>query len=526
VGRLGYAVLVLGGLTLSAAACLEVPGMVCDDGRICPSGMVCAPGGCALPQQLEACAGREPGEPCTYAGIQGTCIDGLCISSGCGNGARDEGEACDDGRRCTDGTPCQGTCGDGSNCQPRGGHGCSRDCLKVEACGDGFPDEGEACDDGNENPGDGCDQCALTQWVAQAVVGGNRPATSIELIRPEGVALDATGNVFVADTWNHRVRRIDVATGAITTVAGAGVDGFSGDGGPATGAHLAYPSGVAVDGLGNLFIADAGNNRIRRVDTQGIITTVAGSGTGGFSGDGGPATSAQLNFPFSVAVDGLGNLFIPDTQNHRIRRVDTQGIITTVAGTGSWGFSGDGGPAISAQINFPYSVAVDTLGNVFIADTSNHRVRRINTGGVIATVAGTGTGGFSGDGGLATIAALDSPAGVALDALGNLYISDRFNHRIRQVNTGGVIATVAGIGSKGFSGDSGSATAAQLDLPSAVAVGGLGDLFIADSHNHRVRRVADGVITTVAGTGDLGGAAGVPSVPCDKFGRREDRGVI
>jgi cysteine-rich repeat protein len=501
--RIGAAALVVGVLAWTGAGCLEVPGTVCDDGRVCPSGMVCAPHGCALPQQLEACTGKEPGEPCSYAGIQGTCIDGLCISSGCGNGVRDEGEACDDGRRCADGTPCQGTCTDGSNCQPRGGHGCSRDCLKIEICGDGFRDEGEACDDGNDNPADGCDQCRLTQWTAQAVMGGTS-GTSVELALPGQVAVDAAGNVFIADTVNHRIRYWHADTGVVTSVAGTGAVGFSGDGGAATSAHLSSPQGVAVDGLGNLFIADMGNHRVRRVDAAtGVITTMAGTGAAGFSGDGGPAASAELNSPRGLAVDGLGNLLIADRSNHRIRRVDADsGNITTVAGTGTSGYTGDGGPAVGAQVGAPQRVAVDGPGNLFIADTSNHCIRKVDTGGTITTVAGTGNLGDAGDGGPATSAQLSSPLGVAVDRLGNVVIADTFNSRIRRVDTAGVITTVTGTDTPGFSGDGGPASEAQVDRPSSVVVDGLGNLVIADGQNHRIRRVGtDGVMTTVAGTG-------------------------
>jgi cysteine-rich repeat protein len=497
-------------MALGVGGCLEVPGMTCEDGRICPSGMVCAPTGCALPQQLEACAGKGPGEPCSYAGIQGTCIDGLCISSGCGNGVRDEGEACDDGRRCADGTPCRGTCADESACQPRGGFGCSRDCLKVEMCGDGFVDEGEACDDGNENPADGCDECRLTQWVAEAVLGGGAQATLAELYRPAGVAVDRIGDLFIADTANYRVLRVEMATGAVTTVAGTGTEGYSGDDSPATSAQFRSPSRVAVDGFGNLFIADQSDHRIRRVDaTTGMITTVAGTGTQGYSGDGGPATSAQLAYPRGVAIDGLGNLFIADWQNRRIRRVDTAtGVVTTVAGTGESGFAGDGGPATSAQLRETSGVAVDGFGNLFVADTGNHRIRRVAAqSGIITTIAGNGVEGYSGDGGAATSAALNRPDGITVDAYGNVWIADRSNSRIRRVDAqSGVITTVAGTGSSSFSGDGTPATSAALRLPADVSIDTFGNIFIADTSNHRVRRVdaQSGVIRTVAGTGSEG----------------------
>jgi sugar lactone lactonase YvrE len=284
------------------------------------------------------------------------------------------------------------------------------------------------------------------------------------------------------------------AQGIITTVAGNGTAGFGGDGGPATSARLNSPFGVAVDSSGNLFIADFQNHRIRKVDAiTGIITTVAGSGptgflAGGFSGDGDPATSARLNSPFGVAVDSSGNLFIADSFNDRIRRVDAStGIITTVAGGGF--VFGDGGPATSARLDFPSGVAVDSSGNLFIADTLNERIRRVDAStGIITTVAG---GGFVlGDGGPATSATLVLPFGMALDAVGNLFIADRFNDRLRKVDAAtGIITTVAGIGTAGFSGDGGPATSASLAEPVGVALGAAGNLFIADSSNQRIRRV-------------------------------------
>src|SRR5437867_370527 len=218
--------------------------------------------------------------------------------------------------------------------------------------------------------------------------------------------------------------------GIITTVAGSGTGGFSGDRGPAVSAQLNFPYSVAVDASGNLFIADTLNHRIRKVTPDGIITTVAGSGTGGFSGDRGPAISAQLNSDWRGAVDGSGNLFIADTLNHRIRKVTPDGIITTVAGSGTGGFSGDRGPAISAQLNSPYSVAVDASENLFIADTLNHRIRKVTPDGIITTVAGSGTGGFSGDGGPAISAQLNAAYSVAVDASGNQFIGDTGNVRL------------------------------------------------------------------------------------------------
>jgi len=312
--------------------------------------------------------------------------------------------------------------------------------------------------------------------------GDGGQATSTQLNFPLGVNVDAQGNVFVADTSNNRVRKIN--GGIITTIAGTGTAGFAGDGGQATSAQLNIPGGVAVDAQGNVYIADEDNHRVRKI-SGGIITTVAGNGVAGYSGDGGQATSAQLNFPHGVTVDAQGNVFIVDTSNNRVRKV-SGGIITTVAGNGVAGFSGDGGQATSAQLNFPRQVAVDAQGNLYIADTVNHRVRKV-TGGVITTFAGTGVAGFSGDGGQATSAQLNFPRGVALDAAGNLYIADD-NSRIRKVS-GGVITTIAGTGVAGFSGDGGQATSAQLNFPWGLAVDASGNLYIGDYTNNRVREI-------------------------------------
>ena len=231
----------------------------------------------------------------------------------------------------------------------------------------------------------------LAQWVPDAhEVDTSGPAINARLIRPFGVALDDAGNLYIADRDDPRIRKVD-AGGTITTVAGIRTRGFSGDGGPATSAQINSPRGVALDGAGNLYIVDTGNNRIRKVDTSGIITTVAGTGDAGFSGDGGPATSARLSGPRGVALDDAGNLYIADRDNNRIRKVDTSGTITTVAGTGDAGFSGDGGPALSATLNGPSGVALDGAGNLYIAEFGNSRIRKVDTSGTITTVAGTGS---------------------------------------------------------------------------------------------------------------------------------------
>jgi uncharacterized protein (TIGR03437 family) len=248
-----------------------------------------------------------------------------------------------------------------------------------------------------------------------------------------GVAVDVAGNLYIADSFNNRIRR--VSNGVITTVAGNGQAGFIGDNGPATSAKLDGPQGVAVDSAGNIYIADTNNNRIRKV-SNGVITTVAGNGSLFFSGDNGPATNAQLKGPLGVAVDPAGNIYIADSVNNRIRRV-SNGVITTFAGNGGLGFSGDNGPATSAQLSGTGGVAADSGGNVYIADVNNFRVRRV-ANGVITTVAGNGTGGFSGDNGLATNAALNQPNGVAVDLAGNVYVADTGNNRIRLLTPGAI----------------------------------------------------------------------------------------
>jgi len=324
--------------------------------------------------------------------------------------------------------------------------------------------------------------------------GDGGPAPSALLANPYGVAVDAQGNLFVADSANHRIRKVGPA-GIITTVAGTGAPGYSGDGGPAPSAQLAFPFGVAVDGQGDLFIADTYNHRIRKVSPAGTITTVAGSGStgnfgGGYSGDGGPAASAQLRFPQGVTADNQGNIFIADSENDRIRMVNPAGIITTVAGTGIGGYNGDGGPATGAQLFTPLGVLVDAQGNLFIADSDNARVRKVSPAGIITTVAGTGNFNHSGDGGPATSAELDSPSALAVDGQGNLFVAEWAAFTVRKVSPDGIITTVAGIAySDGYSGDGGPATSAELTEIFGVAVNAQGTLYIADRVNQRVRQV-------------------------------------
>ena len=368
---------------------------------------------------------------------------------------------------------------------------------------------------GGGTGGDGGPATSASVWlpytsgIISTVAGGGTggdggPATSASVWLPYDVFVDGSGNIYIAEGGNRRIRKVDTS-GIISTVAGDGTYGFSGDGGPATSASVSEPVGVFVDGLSNIYIAEEDSHRIRKVDTSGIISTVAGNGTRGFSGDGGPATSASLSSPQSVFVDGLGNIYIVDAGNYRIRKVDTSGIISTVPLDGLVGFSGDGGPATDAKLFTPRGVFVDGSGNIYIADMNNGRIRKVDTSGIISTVAGNGTFGFSGDGGPATDASLFNPLGVSVDGSGNIYIADMNNGRIRKVDTSGIISTVAGNGTFGFSGDGGPATDASLFNPLGVSVDGSGVIYIADTNNHRIRKVdAAGIISTVAGNGELG----------------------
>ncbi|MFI1184501.1 NHL repeat-containing protein [Streptomyces sp. NPDC020799] len=285
-----------------------------------------------------------------------------------------------------------------------------------------------------------------------------------------------------------------IAQGTITTVAGTGVAGYNGDGGQATSAQLYGPDGLWVDPAGVLYIADRWNHRVRKVDLTAAnptIFTVAGTGVAGYNGDGGQATSAQLNQPYGVVMGPAGNLCIGDILNARVRELDTDTppMIFTVAGTGVAGYNGDGGQATSAQLNQPHGVWVDGEGNLYIADFVDHRVRKVDPSGVISTVAGTGVAGYNGDGGAATMAQLNAPSNVVVDAAGNLYITEYQNHAVRRVDPSGVISTVAGTGVAGYNGDGGQATQAQLYFPVGIAMDEEGNLYIGERGNNRVRRV-------------------------------------
>jgi len=329
---------------------------------------------------------------------------------------------------------------------------------------------------------------------------------------PTSMAFDSASNLYITEAYSSRVRKV-TPSGIATFVAGTGTPGFSGDGGPAAAAQLRNPFDIAIDAAGNLYIADAGNSRIRRVTTNGIISTVAGNGDPGFSGDRGPAVRAQLNNPRGIALDAAGNVYIADTGNGRIRKVSTKGEIATIAGTSGNGLPanlGDGGPAIEARLRTPYGLAADAAGNVYFSDMGAGRVRKIAADGKITTVAGTGTRGFSGDGGPATAAQLNSPLGVALDSAGNLYISDAASFRVRQVSPEGTISTIAGIGTRGSRGDGDSATSAQLDSPLRAAIGPSNNLYVVDPGAQRIRVVSQGQIGAVPGTGKIATITSLP----------------
>jgi hypothetical protein len=317
--------------------------------------------------------------------------------------------------------------------------------------------------------------------------GDGGPATAAAMRAPAGVFFSGGGYV-VADQYGHVVRRVD-SGGVISTFAGTGTQGYSGDGGAATAARLSQPTDVVMDGAGNLYIADYDNSRVRRVTPGGTISTFAGTGTFGYSGDGGPALLARLARPAGLAIDAAGNLYVADIGNHTVRRITPAGTITTVAGNGTGGSSGDGGPAASAQLYEPGDVALDGAGNLYIAEYSGHKVRKVSPAGTISRIAGTGSSGYSGDGGPATAAQMSAPIGLDVDSAGNIFVAEYGNHLIRKVDAGGTISRAAGTGASGFSGDGGPATLARLQTPSRVKLAPNGDFYISDFGNHRVRRV-------------------------------------
>lgn len=325
--------------------------------------------------------------------------------------------------------------------------------------------------------------------------GDGGSALSAEINGPYHAVLDISGNMYIADYSNNRVRKVST-TGTITTIAGTGIAGFSGDGGSATDAKLNNPVGVIVDRIGNVYVADFRNQCIRKINTSGIISTIAGTPmVYGYGGDGGPATGAEIYYPGDIAIDRTGNLYLAEEWNNRIRKIDTFGIITTVAGIGPSGFlsgtfSGDGGAATSAGINFPTSVVVDTLGNIYFTDQGNQRIRKVNTAGIISTIAGTGVSGYGGDGIAATLAQMNNPGGIALDAVGNIYVGDAGNSRVRKIDASGIMSTFAGTGTAGYTCDGCAATASELNTLCGVFVDDTGNVYISDHDNNRIRKVS------------------------------------
>jgi RHS repeat-associated protein len=337
-------------------------------------------------------------------------------------------------------------------------------------------------------------QAALSPTLSDAVgtgvagsSGDGGPATEAQLSFPMAVVEAPDGSLYIAEQGSHRVRRVD-PDGTISTFAGGRGAGFSGDGGPAAEAQLFHPRGVAVGSDGSLYIADRSNHRVRRVSPNGLIDTLAGDGQRDFGGDGGSATDAQLNSPRDVAVAPDGGVYIADTGNRRVRRVGPDGTISTAAGSGRAAFARDGGPATDAGLSV-WGIAVGSDASVYIADRNNNRVRRVSPDGIINTVAGSGTRGYSGDGGPAIEADLNWPSSVAIGADSSIYLAEHHNSRVRRLSPSGTITTLAGTGEAGSGGDSGPATEAQLDEPYGVAVGAQGSIYIADRRNHRVREV-------------------------------------
>ena len=337
-------------------------------------------------------------------------------------------------------------------------------------------------------------QATLITVAGGGIAGDGARATAATLDHPVAVLPGADGSLVLLD--GNRVRRV-AADGVITTVAGTTTAGFGGDGSSGAAVHFDTPLAVAEAPSGVLYVADTQNNRVRQIDTSGRVTTIAGTGVAGSSGDGGPAVAAELSAPAGVALGFGGVVYVADSGNDRVRAITPDGRIATVAGTGDSGYAGDGGPATSAVFDDPQSLAVDDEDNLYVADALNDRVRRIDVAGTVTTVAGDGTRGFSGDGGPATVAALDLASGeasgggdaLAVDGAGDLFVADAVNHRIRRVDLAGVITTVAGTASHGYDADSGPPTSVRLDLPLGVAVAGERVLYIADSGNGRVRRV-------------------------------------
>ena len=332
-------------------------------------------------------------------------------------------------------------------------------------------------------------------------IGDGRLGTDVVLTLVDGIATDQDGNVYIAHRSQNRIRKIST-NGTITTIAGDGIAGYSGDGVPALESSLNFPAGLFFD-KGNLYVADRNNHRIRKIDADGIISTVAGIGKPGCCNDNGPAIEASLNFPSDIAVDAKGNLYISDRSNNRIRKVNFDGVITTIAGLGKPGYGGDFGPAERALLKYPFGISFDSKENLYIADRGNNRVRKIDKRGIITTIAGDGTHSFGGDYGPANYSSLAFPTDVIIDSLGVIYIADRNNNRVRKIDQLGVITTLMGLNQTEFNGDNEIAAETTLHLPFALAFNGEDRLLVVDRNHFRVREVKlqNSQVETIAGNG-------------------------
>ena len=317
--------------------------------------------------------------------------------------------------------------------------------------------------------------------------GDGGVATNAELYVPGQLIVDENGNIYLTDASNNRIRKINNSTGFISTVAGNGTAGYNGDNIAATNATLDHPSGIALDKSGNIFVTDFFNNRVRKITTSGVISTIAGNGGVGFSGDNVQATSATIGDPLGIDLDTSGNIYFTDG-NQRVRKVSTSGIITTVAGNGSAGYGGDGGQATLTMLHNPHGIHVDCEGNIYIADMDNRRVRKVSPTGEISTIAGDGLSGYSGDGFNATSARI-YPTDIVKDKFGNIFVSDFGSSTIRRISVDNIITTIVGNGIMGYNGDNISATNCKLYQPFGVALDTCENIYIADSYNHRIRKV-------------------------------------
>jgi len=325
--------------------------------------------------------------------------------------------------------------------------------------------------------------------------GDGGPATSAQLVRPFRVAVDSNGNIYIADYYSYRVRMVTASSGNISTIAGNGNPGYFGDNEAGASAQISDVHGIAVDSSGNVYIADTGNNRVRKIDTSGKITTIAGNGTRGYSGDGAAATAAALWFPCGLAFDNSGNLYISDYGNSTVRKVDSKGTISTVAGTGSYGFSGDGGSASKAALAYPYAIAFDSAGNLLIADTGNTDIRKVDTSGNISTLKSGIT-----------------PENIAVDSTGAVYFVDGVSSVVQKILPGGTIIPIAGDGKPYFAGDGGPALQAELSQPQGVATDKSGNVFVADTQNQVIRRLTP-VSFSVAAVTNAGSSQSGPIAP-------------